>query len=75
MKIDTRKLRKLLNKMIAELDKEPKVKKEFGNDLRSTMYGIGTLENYTVSIELIEFDCPASEFAHASDVVSGERDA
>lgn len=75
MKIDTRKLRKLLNKMIYELDKEPKITKQFGNNLRDISYSIGTIENYTVSIELTEWDCPASDFAHSLDIISGERDA
>ncbi len=75
MKIDTRKLRKVLNKMIAELDKEPQVIKEHGNDLRDISYGIGSVDNYHVSLELVEWDCPASDMANVAEVVSGNRDA
>lgn len=70
MKIDTRKLRKVLEKMISELDKEPKVIKEFGNDLRDISYGIGTVGNYHVSLELTEWDCPASDMANIAEVIS-----
>ncbi len=74
MDIDTRKLRKVLNKMFDELDNEPKTKKEFGNNLRDIAYGIGYVGNYAISLEITEWDCPASEMANIADVVSGKRD-
>jgi hypothetical protein len=70
MKIDGRKLRKVLTRMIAELDKEPKRRKPIGNNLRDCSYGIGTIKNYHVSLELIEWDCPASEMANIAEVIT-----
>ena len=60
--------------MIDELDKEPQVIKEFGNNLRDISYGIGSVGNFQVCLELVEWDCPISDMANVAEVISGDKD-
>lgn len=71
-KIDTRKLRKALNELIACVDKLEKEPQQ-GGHVRGMGGAIGVIGNYLISIDVDEFQGDVSEFAIYSEVITPNK--